>query len=140
MIRRVPIAAMLVAVAATVAPLAAQTPRVGSAPAATTPSAARDTTLAAVGGAVGAASDSALVELGRAVAVLAQTVQQTVIETANKPEVRLAAVQAAGQAVGLAQKALTENVGDLERFLAEASRALAALEATQRARAATPSP
>jgi hypothetical protein len=45
-------------------------------------------------------------------------------------------VQTAGKAVSLAQRTLEENRGELERLLAEASRKLAAAEATERARAA----
>lgn len=97
-----------------------------------------DSTVATAGAVTAAAADSAMRDLGRAVAVLAQTVQQTVTETANKPEVRLAAVQAAGQAVALAQQALTENVTDIERLLAEATRAIAELEAAQKAKVAKP--
>ncbi len=82
------------------------------------------------------ASDSAMVELGRAIAVLANTVQQVVQETAKNPEMRAAAVQTAGKAVSLAQRTLEENRGELERLLAEASRKLAAAEATERAKAA----
>lgn len=81
-------------------------------------------------------SDSALVELGRAISVLATTVQTVVQETANNPEMRAAAVQTAGKAVSLAQRTLEENRGELERLLAEASRKLAAVEATERAKAA----
>jgi hypothetical protein len=82
-----------------------------------------------------ASSDSALVELGRAISVLATTVQTVVQETANNPEMRAAAVQTAGKAVSLAQRTLEENRGELERLLAEASRKLAAAEATERAKA-----
>ena len=84
----------------------------------------------------GVASDSALVELGRAISVLAATVQTVVEETAKNPEIRAAAVQTAGKAVSLAQRTLEENRGELERLLAEASRKLAAAEATERAKAA----
>ena len=81
-------------------------------------------------------SDSALVELGRAISVLATTVQTVVDETAKNPEVRAAAVQTAGKAVSLAQRTLEENRGELERLLAEASQKLAAVEASERAKAA----
>jgi len=81
-------------------------------------------------------SDSALVELGRAISVLATTVQTVVEETAKNPEMRAAAVQTAGKAVSLAQRTLEENRGELERLLAEASRKLAAAEASERAKAA----
>jgi hypothetical protein len=80
-------------------------------------------------------SDSALVELGRAISVLATTVQTVVEETAKNPEMRAAAVQTAGKAVSLAQRTLEENRGELERLLTEASRKLAAAEATERAKA-----
>ena len=81
-------------------------------------------------------SDSALVELGRAISALATTVQTVVEQTAKNPEMRAAAVQTAGKAVSLAQRTLEENRGELERLLAEASRKLAAAEATERAKAA----
>lgn len=81
-------------------------------------------------------SDSALIELGRAISVLATTVQTVVEETANNPEMRAAAVQTAGKAVSLAQRTLEQNRGELERLLAEASRKLAAAEAAERAKAA----
>jgi hypothetical protein len=83
-----------------------------------------------------ASTDSALVELGRTISVLATTVQTVVEETAKNPEIRAAAVQTAGKAVSLAQRTLEENRGELERLLAEASRKLAAAEATERAKAA----
>lgn len=102
------------------------------------PKPALDSTVAAARTVTEAAADSAMRDLGRAVAVLAQTVHQTVTETANKPEVRLAMVQAAGQAVALAQHALTENITDIERMLAEASRAIAELEKAQKAKAEKP--
>lgn len=93
----------------------------------------------------GASSDSALVELGRAIAALAATVQTVVAETANNPEVRRAAVQTAGKAVTVAQRAVQENTGEIERLLAEASRRLAEAEAAQKAKSAaqkgkTPAP
>jgi len=81
-------------------------------------------------------SDSALVELGRAISVLATTVQTVVEETAKSPEMRAAAVKTAGKAVSLAQRTLEENRGELERLLAEASQKLAAVEASERAKAA----
>jgi hypothetical protein len=81
-------------------------------------------------------TDSALIELGRAISVLATTVQTVVEETAKNPEMRAAAVQTAGKAVSLAQRTLEENRGELERLLAEASRKLAAAEASERAKAA----
>src|SRR6476659_5075043 len=81
-------------------------------------------------------TDSALVELGRTISVLAATVQTVVEETAKNPEIRAAAVQTAGKAVSLAQRTLEENRGELERLLAEASQKLAAVEASERAKAA----
>ena len=62
--------------------------------------------------------------------MLAATVQTVVEETAKNPEIRAAAVQTAGKAVTLAQRTLEENRGELDRLLAEASRRLAAAEAT----------
>jgi hypothetical protein len=82
----------------------------------------------------GAATDSALVELGRAIAALAVSVQTVVAETANNPEVRRAAVETAGSAVSVAQRALKENTGEIERLLEEASRRLADAAATQKAK------
>lgn len=92
------------------------------------PASSRDTTLAR------SATDSAVKDIERAVSALAVSLQQVLAETANKPEVRLAAVQVAGRAVGLAQQALLENTGEIERLLAEASRLLAKAEQAQRAR------
>ena len=86
-----------------------------------------------------ATSDSALVELGRALTQLAQTVQTAVEATAKNPEVRRAALATAGQAVTVAQRTLAENTLDIERLLAEASRKLAAEEAKQKAKAGTSS-
>ena len=85
-----------------------------------------------------ASSDSALVELGRAISALAVSVQTAVQETAKNPEVRRAAVQTAGTAVSLAQRALEENTGEIERLLTQASKQLAELEAKQKAKAAAP--
>jgi hypothetical protein len=83
-------------------------------------------------------SDSALVELGRALTALAVSVQTAVAETAKNPELRRAAVQTAGQAVTVAQRTLIENTSEIERLLAEASRRLAILETQQKAKAKTP--
>jgi len=96
----------------------------------------RDTASAKPRASHATSSDSALVELGRAISVLATTVQTVVDETAKNPEVRAAAVQTAGKAVSLAQRTLEENRGELERLLAEASQKLAAVEASERAKAA----
>jgi hypothetical protein len=86
-----------------------------------------------------AASDSALVELGRALTQLAVTVQTAVEASAKNPELRKAALATAGQAVTVAQKSLAENTLDIERLLAEASKRLAIEEAKQKAKAAAPS-
>src|SRR5689334_1803687 len=66
-----------------------------------------------------ASSDSALVELGRALTQLAVTVQTVVDQTKNNPELRRAALATAGQAVSVAQKTLADNTIDIERLLAE---------------------
>jgi len=81
-----------------------------------------------------ASSDSALVELGRALTQLAVSVQTVVDQTKNNPELRRAALATAGQAVTVAQKTLAENTLDIERLLSEASRRLAAEEAKQKAK------
>jgi hypothetical protein len=81
-----------------------------------------------------AATDSALVELGRAVTVLAASVQKVVEETAKNPEVRRAALQTAGKAVSLAQRTLEENQSEIERLLLEASRRIAAMDLEQKAK------
>ncbi len=96
----------------------------------------RDTASAKPQASHATSSDSALVELGRAISVLATTVQTVVEETAKNPEMRAAAVQTAGKAVTLAQRTLEENRGELERLLTEASQKLAAVEASERAKAA----
>jgi len=103
---------------------------------ATTGGTLRDTASAKSRTAPTTSTDSALVELGRTISVLATTVQTVVEETAKNPEIRAAAVQTAGKAVSLAQRTLEENRGELERLLAEASRKLAAAEASERAKAA----
>ena len=79
-------------------------------------------------------TDSALVELGRAVTVLASSVQKVVEETARNPEVRRAALQTAGKAVSLAQRTLEENQSEIERLLVEASRRIAAMDLEQKAK------
>jgi len=81
-----------------------------------------------------ATTDSALVELGRAVTVLAASVQKVVEETAKNPEVRRAALQTAGKAVSLAQRTLEENQSEIERLLVEASRRIAAMDLEQKAK------
>src|SRR5688500_4940175 len=81
-----------------------------------------------------AATDSALVDLGRAVTVLAASVQKVVEETAKNPEVRRAALQTAGKAVSLAQRTLEENQSEIERLLVEASRRIAAMDLEQKSK------
>jgi hypothetical protein len=97
------------------------------------PSAAHDST-AAKAPAAGAATDSALVELGHAISVLAATVQNAVSEAAKNPELRRSAVRTASTAVSLAQRAIVQNTGEIERLLAEASKQLDSLAAAQTAR------
>lgn len=94
----------------------------------------RDTTASKRPAPRAASSDSALVELGRAITALAVSVQTAVEETARNPEVRRAAVQTAGSAVSVAQRALAENTGEIERLLAAARVKLAELDSTQRAK------
>jgi hypothetical protein len=91
-------------------------------------SAMRDTSGVKATAPRGASSDSALVELGRAISALAMTVQTVVDETAKNPEVKRAAVQTASKAVSLAQRTLEENSGEIERLLAEASRRLSSAD------------
>ena len=93
----------------------------------------RDTAAATAPMPKGSASDSALVELGRAVTALAVSVQTVVEETAKNPEVRRAALQTASRAVSLAQRTLEENQSEIERLLAEAGRKLAAANEAQKA-------
>lgn len=112
------------------APLAAQQ----SSP----PSAREDTSAAAARGATKAAADSAVRELERAMSALAVSVKEIVAQTANKPEVRLAAVQVAGRAVTLAQRTLAENANEIEKLLVEASRRLDDAERAQKAKTAKP--
>jgi hypothetical protein len=119
-----------VAVTLCAVPLAAQQP-VSPSP---TP---KDTTVAASQVVLTTAADSALRDLTRAMAALALSVQDIVAQTANKPEVRLAAVQLAGKAVSVAQQTLADNAGQIEKLLAEASRKIAAAEASQKAKVST---
>jgi hypothetical protein len=117
-------------------PLSAQQPAPQSAG-----SAMRDTSGAkapAVGHAT--ATDSALVDLGRAITALAVSVQTVVAETAKNPELRRSAVQTAGKAVSLAQRTLEDNTSEIEKLLAEASRRLSAVEASQKTKATAPAP
>ena len=88
----------------------------------------RDTTTAKSPTARSAATDSALVDLGRAVTELAMSVQKVVDQAKNDPEVRRAALQTASTAVSVAQKTLEENKSEIERLLAEASRKIAAMD------------
>jgi hypothetical protein len=98
----------------------------------------RDTTAAKASPSSNTATDSALVELGRAVTVLATSVQKVVEETAKNPEVRRAALQTAGKAVSLAQRTLQENQSEIERLLVEASRRIAAMDLEQKAKQEKP--
>ena len=99
---------------------------------------ARDTSAAkpSISGATG--TDSAIVDLGRAITALAMSVQSIVDEAKRNPEVRRAALQTASLAVSVAQKALEENRGEIEKLLDEASRKIATIDAEQRAKQAAP--
>jgi hypothetical protein len=90
--------------------------------------AARDTTAARSPSAKSATTDSALVDLGRAIAELAMSVQKVVDQARKDPEVRRAALQTASTAVSVAQKTLEENKTEIDRLLAEAGRKLAAMD------------
>ena len=96
----------------------------------------RDTSAAKPSIAKGASTDSALVDLGRAIAALAMSVQNVVDEAKRNPEVRRAALQTASVAVSVAQKALEENRGEIEKLLDEASRKIATIDAEQKAKQA----
>ncbi len=104
----------------------------------------RDTSAAKAPSAKSASTDSALVDLGRAITDLAMSVQRIVDQAKNKPEIRRAALQTASTAVTVAQKTLEENQGEIERLLAEASRKIAAmdgeLKAKQKAEPKRPEP
>ena len=102
------------------------------------PPAPRDTSAAVPRVVIEAAADSAVRDLGRALSALALSVQEIVAQTANKPEVRLAAVQVARGAVTLAQRTLAENALEIERLLSDASRRLSASELAQKAKAGKP--
>lgn len=125
-------ASALLAVAVASFPAAAQDKPAGK------PLVVADTARKPARAATEAAADSAVIELGRAVAVLAASVEKVVVETANNPEVRLAAIQTAGHAVAMAQTTLAENLGEIEKMLAEANRKLAELAAKQKAKTASP--
>jgi hypothetical protein len=88
----------------------------------------RDTTAARSPSAKSATTDSALVDLGRAITELAVSVQKVVDQARKDPEVRRAALQTASTAVSVAQKTLEENKTEIERLLAEASRKIAAMD------------
>jgi hypothetical protein len=75
-----------------------------------------------------ATTDSALVDLGRAITDLAMSVQKVVDQARKDPEVRRAALQTASTAVSVAQKTLEENKTEIDRLLAEAGRKLAAMD------------
>jgi len=99
---------------------------------------ARDTIAATSPSAKGASTDSALVDLGRAITDLALSVQKIVEQAKNSPEVRRAALQTASTAVAVAQKTLEENQSEIERLLDEASRRIAAMNEEQKAKLSTP--
>jgi hypothetical protein len=93
----------------------------------------RDTTTKAPS-AKSATTDSALVDLGRAITELAMSVQKVVDQARKDPEVRRAALQTASTAVSVAQKTLEENKSEIERLLAEANRRIAAMDTTEKKR------
>ena len=80
-----------------------------------------------------ATTDSALVDLGRAITELAMSVQKVVDQARKDPEVRRAALQTASTAVSVAQKTLEENKTEIDRLLAEASWKLSAMDAKEKA-------
>jgi hypothetical protein len=88
----------------------------------------RDTSAAKSPATGSATTDSALVNLGRAITELAMSVQKVVDQAKNNPEVRRAALQTASTAVSVAQKTLEENQGEIERLLAEASRKISEMD------------
>jgi hypothetical protein len=98
----------------------------------------RDTSAAkpSISGATG--TDSAIVDLGRAITALAMSVQSIVDEAKRNPEVRRAALQTASLAVSVAQKALEENRGEIEKLLDEASRKISTIDAEQKAKQVAP--
>jgi hypothetical protein len=93
----------------------------------------RDTTTKAPS-AKSATTDSALVDLGRAITELAMSVQKVVDQARKDPEVRRAALQTASTAVSVAQKTLEENKSEIERLLAEANRRIAAMDTAEKKR------
>jgi hypothetical protein len=95
----------------------------------------RDTAAAKSPSAKSATTDSALVDLGRAVTELAMSVQKVVDQARKDPEVRRAALQTASTAVSVAQQTLEENKTEIERLLAEASRKIAAMDTSAKKQA-----
>lgn len=98
----------------------------------------RDTTGVRAPSAKSASTDSALVDLGRAITDLAMSVQKVVDEAKRNPEVRRAALQTASTAVSVAQKTLEENQSEIERLLAEASRKISAMNEDLKAKQREP--
>ncbi|MFL5620314.1 MAG: hypothetical protein ACJ79A_18215 [Gemmatimonadaceae bacterium] len=96
----------------------------------------RDTTAAKSPTAQSASTDSALVDLGRAITQLAVSVQKIVDQAKNDPEVRRAALQTASTAVSVAQKTLEQNKSEIERLLDEASRKISAMNEDVKAKQA----
>ncbi len=94
----------------------------------------RDTSAMKAPSAKSTSTDSALVDLGRAITELAMSVQKVVDQAKNNPEVRRAALQTASTAVSVAQKTLEENQSEIERLLAEASRKISAMNEDVRAK------
>lgn len=100
----------------------------------------RDTSAAKAPTARATTTDSAVVELGRALTALAMSVQSVVDEARKNPEVRRAALQTASTAVSVAQRTLEQNKTEIDRLLAEASRKLAAIDLEQKQKAKTATP
>ena len=98
----------------------------------------RDTSAAKPSVGQGTSTDSSLVDLGRAITALALSVQSIVDEAKRNPEVRRAALQTAGAAVSVAQRALEENRVEIEQLLEEASRKISTLDAEQKAKKPAP--
>jgi len=98
----------------------------------------RDTSAAKPSTSRATSTDSAIVDLGRAITALAMSVQSIVDEAKRNPEVRRAALQTASTAVAVAQKTLEENQSEIERLLDEASRRIAAMNEEQKAKLSTP--
>jgi flagellar motility protein MotE (MotC chaperone) len=98
----------------------------------------RDTSATKPPSAQSASTDSALVDLGRAITELAMSVQKVVDQAKNNPEVRRAALQTASTAVSVAQKTLEQNQSEIERLLAEASRKIAEMNEDMKSKQAAP--